>query len=376
MIITGIATALQVTGVSNMEAAFKIALKVLLGLLALFVLAVIYMEITSGQTRPFKDDDGNIVPGSIAALEQVELGGVEQWISIRGKNRNNPVLIWLHGGPGSTQMPLAHHQDSELEKEFVVVHWDQRGAGKSNPRGFDENTMSLEQFKADGLELIEHVLNRMEKEKVYLLGHSWGTCLGIELSAENPEYLHAYIGVSQVVDDRRGVEIAYDWLVETAMEKNDRDRKEFLDELGAPPYDHGEYRQLARLVSLYGGNFDLDTWRIALIAFRAPEYRPVDYVRLLGGMSRGGGPLHDEEEMLHFNYIDSVPALEVPVFFLVGANDYNTPARLVEEYYNSLEASHKELVIFEESAHTPFLKEPGPFYQTLIEIKEKTGTGQ
>lgn len=358
-----------------METALKIALKATLGLLALFVLAVIYMEITSGRTRPFEDDSGNAVPGSIAVLEKIELGGVEQWISIRGMSRDNPALIWLHGGPGSTQMPLAHHLDSALEKEFVVVHWDQRGAGKSNPRGFDENTMSFEQFKDDGLELIKHVLNRLDKEKVYLLGHSWGTCLGIELSAENPELLHAYIGVSQVVNDRRGVEIAYDWLVETATERNDRDRKEFLEDLGAPPYDHGEYRQLARLVGLYGGNFDLDMWRIALIVLKAPEYRPVDYVRLLGGMSRGGGPLHEEGEMLHFNYIESVPALEVPVFFLVGAGDYNTPAGLVEKYYNSIEASHKELVVFENSAHTPFLKEPGPFYRTLIEIKEKTGTG-
>jgi len=357
--------------VEGNKSALKIALKILIGLLVLFMLVIFYIDLTSGQTRPIRDEDNNIIPESIAVLEKVELGGMEQWISIRGHDRDNPVLIWLHGGPGSTQMPLAHHLDRELEKEFVVVHWDQRGAGKSNPRGFDQDTMSVEQFKSDGLELIEYMLERLDKEKVYLLGHSWGTCLGIELAEENPHYLHAYIGVSQVVDDRRAVQIAYDWAMETAREKDDRDRREFLEELGEPPYDHSEYRQLARLIGEYGGNFDLDIWRIALIVFRAPEYRVIDYGRLLGGMNRGGSPLHDDK-MLHFNYIEAVPALEAPAFFLVGANDYNTPAELVEEYYEQLEAPQKELIIFENSAHTPFLKEKEQFYQTIIEIKEKT----
>ncbi len=348
----------------------KIVLKLVIGLVALFFLAVFYIDFTSGKTSQIRDESGHIIPESIAVLEKVELGGMEQWILIRGKDKNNPVLIWLHGGPGSTQMPLAHHLDHELEKEFVVVHWDQRGAGKSNPGGFDEGTMSLEQFKADGLELIEYILKRLDKEKVYLLGHSWGTCLGIELAAENPHYLHAYIGVSQVVNDRKAVQIAYDWLMEKAREKNERERIEFLEELGEPPYSHSEYRQLASLVSEYGGNFDQEIWRIALIVFDAPEYRVIDYYRLLGGMNRGGGPMH-EEKMLHFNYIEKIPVLEVPIFFLVGAKDFNTPAELAKEYYQLIEAPQKELIIFEDSAHTPFLKEPERFYQALTGIKAK-----
>lgn len=353
-----------------MSTALKIVLKIIAGLFALFLLAIFYIDFTSGRTSQIRDEDGHILPGSIAELEKVELGGMEQWISIRGHDKNNPVLIWIHGGPGSTQMPLAHHLDHELEKEFVIVHWDQRGAGKSNPRGFDESTMSLEQFKADGLELIEYILKRLDQEKVFLLGHSWGTCIGVELAAENPQLIHAYIGVSQVVNDQRAVQIAYDWLMEKAKEKNERERIEFLEELGEPPYRHNEYRQLASLVAEYGGNFDQEIWRIALIVFDAPEYRVIDYYRLLGGMNRGGKPLH-EEAMLHFNYIETVPALEMPTFFLVGAKDYNTPAELVKKYYDLIEAPQKELIIFEESAHTPFLKEPGRFYQTLIGIKTK-----
>ncbi len=349
----------------------KIVLKILIGIVALFLLVIFYIDLTSGQTTPIKDEEGNIIPGSIFVLEKIELGGMEQWVSIRGEDKANPVLIWLHGGPGSTQMPLAHHLDQELEEEFVVVNWDQRGAGKSNPRNFDEDTMSIEQFKSDGVELIKYVLERLDKEKVYLLGHSWGTCLGIELADEHPEYIHTYIGVSQVVNDRRAVQIAYDWVMEKAIEEDHRDRIEFLqEELGEPPYSHSEYRQLAQLVGEYGGNFDLEIWKIALIALRAPEYRVIDYFRLLSGMNRGGGPLHDDE-MLHFNYIEEIPAVELPVFFLVGEKDYNTPTELVEEYYQTINAPQKELIILKNSAHTPFLKEPENFYRDIIEIKEK-----
>jgi hypothetical protein len=112
-------------------------------------------------TPPITDADGNEVPGSIAVLEKVTPGGLEQWILIRGTNAANPVLLWLHGGPGAAQMPLAHHIDGHLEERFVVVHWDQRGAGKSNHRGFDERTMRVERYVDDARELVEHLRRRL-----------------------------------------------------------------------------------------------------------------------------------------------------------------------------------------------------------------------
>ncbi len=342
-------------------------------LVVLTLATFFYLGITSS-TRQFKDADGNVLPASIASLEEVELGGLKQWISIRGKDESNPVLLWLHGGPGAAQMSLSHYLDQDLEEEFVVVHWDQRGAGKSNHGGFEEETMTFEQFKSDSLELVEYLKESLNKEKIYLLGHSWGTHLGTELVAEYPEHFHAYIGVSQLVDSRRQHEIAYKWLEEEIEKQGDQDSLNQLRAIGEPPYSHSKYVEFAQLVGSYGGNFDIEMWRLALISFGADEYTFMDYYRLLDGMNRGGGPIHHGEEMLQFNFPEEVPALEVPTFFIAGKQDYNTPLALVEEYYEILEAPQKELIVFENSAHTPFLADIERFSREVIEIKGEVET--
>ncbi len=324
-------------------------------------------------TDQFKDNQGNLLPESIAALETIELGGLEQAILIRGKDKDNPILLWVHGGPGSSQMPLAHRLDRELEAEYIVVHWDQRGAGKSNHGGFREETMTFEQFKEDSVQLVNYLLERFSRDKIFLLGHSWGTQLGTEIVRDYPDLFYAYIGVSQLVDSREGVEIAYNWLREQIEGENDQKNLDRLEEIGEPPYTHPQYRIFAEIISSYGGNFDLSMMDLALIAIRAPEYNIIDYYRWIQGANRGGKPLHEGEEMTVVNFRETVPELEVPVFFFAGALDKNTPLELIEEYYETLKAPHKEIIVFENSAHTPFLGEPERFNQELIKIKEKTG---
>ena len=178
----------------------KALFKIVVGLILLLFIAALYKEISFGHTTHFTDARGDIIPGSVARLEQVELEGMEQWILIRGTDTRNPVLLWLHGGPGAAQMPLARHFNGELEDDFIVVHWDQRGAGKSNPPGFDETTMYLERYVADTLELTLYLKELLQKDKIYLLGHSWGSQLGLRVVEEAPHLYHAYIGVSQWVD--------------------------------------------------------------------------------------------------------------------------------------------------------------------------------
>ncbi len=337
----------------------------LISFVLLLTALVLYLGVKAS-TRPFRNK-----PESIAVMEPVTLGGMEQWILIRGEDTTNPVLLWLHGGPGSPQMPLSHYLDGPLEEAFVVVHWDQRGAGKSNPKNFDESTMTYEQFLSDAHELTEYLKNRFNTEKIYLLGHSWGTHLGLPLADRYPEDYHAFIGVSQVVNSIRAVEIAHDWLTEEMTRTGDQAGLEKLTELGKPPYTHAQYREFAPLVDAYGGSFDVPFWRLALIGFGAREYSIMDYPRILDGMTRGGKPLHQGGEMLRVNFIEDIPVFDVPVFFLNGRNDYNTPLRLVEEYFQILDAPFKELVIFEESAHTPFLAEPEKFMQAVIDVRLK-----
>ena len=340
-------------------------LAVVIGLLA--VGAVLLLGV-SASTPPLRDARGNVVPGSIAVLERVELGGLEQWITIRGADVTKPVLLWLHGGPGSPQMPLAHHLDARLEQAFVVVHWDQRGAGKSNHGGFDEATMRFERFFDDALELIAYLRARLGQERIVLLGHSWGSQLGIELVAAHPELFDAYIGVSQVVDHDRATEIARDWLRATIDPAKAPDDLRALEAIAIPARRHGEYRALAQLVDAYGGSFDVPITRLAGIVARAPEYVVGDYLRLLRGMNRGGGPMHAGGIMANPEIITTIASLEVPAYFFVGARDYNTPGVLVEAYVEVLEAPHKELVVFEQAAHLPFLAEPERFVDEVIRV--------
>ena len=353
-------------------------LKKILAFLALFLMGIVItiLLIVRGAlfpyTEPFTTADGSVIEGSVAELSFVELGGMKQAILIRGVDQTNPVLLWLHGGPGAAQMPLAHHLDSELEKEFIVVHWDQRGAGKSNHREFDEQSMRFDRFLSDAHELIIILKERFSQEKIFLLGHSWGTQLGIELASKYPEDIIAYISVSQVVDNHRAYEIGYYWLQDQIQKTQNPDDIEHLEELGSPPFtEHSKHVAFAQLVGKYGGNFDIGMSRLARIAMRAPEYNLVDYYRWLNGANRGSGPMWDEVYARHINYTEKITRLDIPVFFFAGLHDYNTPHQLIKEYFETIDAPVKELIAFENSAHTPFLGEPARFTSELINVKQR-----
>jgi pimeloyl-ACP methyl ester carboxylesterase len=306
----------------------------------------------------------------IARLEEVELGGMNQWISIRGEDKTNPILLWLHGGPGLAQMPLAHYLDSELEKEYVVVHWDQRGAGKSNPLDFDESTMTEEQFLSDAYELVKYLQDSLGQEKIYLLGHSWGSKLGIELVNMYPEDFHAFISVTQIVNIEEGLDISYEWL-KNEIERNDDVRSlEKLEKIGEPPYNIKRYRDFANIMVSYGGNIDLSREELIRIGIQAPEYTFLEYIQWLDGALRNAGPIWSTSDEHDIDYRDEITSVDVPIYFFAGRNDYTTPLVLIEDYFEKIQAPKKELIIFENSAHTPFLKESEKFYNEVINVKE------
>ena len=156
-------------------------------------------------------------PDPITELVPAQIGGMTQWVLIRGADRTGPILLWLHGGPGSAQMPI-HRVTAALERDFVVVHWDQRGAGKSSPPGFDPTNMTLEQFLIDAREVTALLRERVGGQPIIVLGHSWGTMLGARLVASWPEDYAGYNGVGQQVDTMRGAEMTLDWLRQVAPE--------------------------------------------------------------------------------------------------------------------------------------------------------------
>lgn len=344
----------------------------LIGLALLLILSLILMKEFSESTPAISLDGGNKTSNSIALLKKIRLGGMEQWIQVRGNDDTNPILLWLHGGPGSAQMPVARYFNGDLEKDFIVVHWDQRGAGKSNPPGFDERTMTFEQFLRDAHELTQYLKQHFKKGKIYLVGHSWGSQLGIKLVSLYPDDYYAYVGVSQVVDNLKSNEIAYTWLKKEMDSKgNQKDIKD-LEAIGPPPYDdHETFVKFIKLVDSCGGGMDVGMLKLAWIALGSPEYRLSDYIAWLNGSSRGSGPMW--ESLKSWDAVREVPKLMVPVYFFSGRNDYNTPLQMVDEYMKKLDAPKgKELVIFEKSSHAPFMGEPERFNREMVRVKEGT----
>jgi dienelactone hydrolase len=153
-----------------------------------------------GRTPPFRTVAGEILPGSIAELGYHRLGGVDQWVMIRGESLTNPPLIHLHGGPGFSETRPFRHFNASLERSFTVVYWDQRGAGKSFARNIERSSMTVEQFIADLDELVDAVRIRVGMDKVAIFGHSWGSVLGVLYAARFPQKVAAYVGSGQIGD--------------------------------------------------------------------------------------------------------------------------------------------------------------------------------
>lgn len=303
---------------------------------------------------------------SIAEIERIELGGFEQAVLLRGNDRENPALLYLHGGPGGAFMPVASYYSDELEQHFVVAHLDQRGAGASC-REVDWSTVTLEQAVSDAVELSEKLSKRFGDDgKVFLLGHSWGSVVGALAAARRPDLFYAYVGLGQVVNGRRNEEISYDWVVEQARNHNDA---EALAELAGiqPPYTRETLSLQRRWLNHYNGSiYAVESAKPALwpLLFGS-EYSLATRVRWPGCFLGSLDAMWSEIDAIDFPV--QIPRLDVPVFFFTGREDWNAPFALVEEWAAELEAPHVEIVWFDQAGHMIPVENPLDFQRALVE---------
>ncbi len=305
---------------------------------------------------------------AVNSLSYVQLGGIDQAVLERGAKESLPILLWLHGGPGAAHMPLAHRFNTDLEESFIVVHWDQRGAGRSNPKSFDPSTMAMSQFVSDAYELTLHLKEKYKQARIFLLGHSWGTKFGLLLAHEHPDDYNAFIAVGQVVDPERAQTVAFQWLRREMQEHGHMRALKKLDALGVPPYeDHAVFVEFMGLVDRYGGGMDLGFSSLLWVSLTSPYYRWRDYGRWMEGARRGSGPMWDH--YAEFSAIRQVPSISLPIFFVSGSCDMNTPVSLVREYYDRLDAPlGKKLYVIDDAAHAPFLGNQSEFGHILKSI--------
>jgi pimeloyl-ACP methyl ester carboxylesterase len=311
---------------------------------------------------------------AIASLEQIEINGCRQWLLVRGHDANKPLLLLLHGGPGTAEMCFAHHSMREIEKHFVCVNWDQRGAGKSFRTRTPAAAMTIGQFVDDVIALIEALLQRFGQKKLFLVGHSWGSVLSMKVAATRPDLLHALVGMGQVVDMKRGEKISYDYALDSARKSKNAKAVRALEKIGPPPYKGDDLFIQRRWLSEFSG----DTWAmdikgVMLIGLGSSEYSLADVIRLGMGAKRSVRLMWPE--LMGVNFSRDVPELSVPVFFFVGRHDYTTPFELAAVHFESLKAPQKRLLWFENSAHMPNLEEPEKFQSELVEIAREVLDG-
>ncbi|MGE5676179.1 MAG: alpha/beta fold hydrolase [Mycobacterium leprae] len=312
------------------------------------------------------------IPGSesIAELTTVEINGLRQTLLLRGENRRNPILLFLHGGPGTAQISYARRFTKDLERDYVVVNWDQRGAGLSYSDQVPKESMTVAQFIEDTRAVSEWLLQRLGQEKLFLAGHSWGTVMGTMTAARYPHLFHAYVGIGQVTAMPDNEAFSYQFTLETARQRGNAKAVRELERIGPPPYAGGlkdlgvERKWLGRFGGVIHEGRSIRRLLMALLL--STEYTLPDYVRFYRGQQFTFAHLMDE--FLTVNLPVQVPQLKVPVYYILGRHDHNCPSELAVDYFNRLSAPAKELFWLENSAHHFMSEEPGELTRVLRKV--------
>ena len=313
-----------------------------------------------GRTRPFRTAEGGVLPESIAELGYWRLGGVDQWVMIRGQNLANPPLIHLHGGPGFSETRFFRHFNSDLERRFTVVYWDQRGAGKSFDRDIPRSSMTVERFIADLDELVYTVCARLGQEQVVLHGHSWGSALGVLYASRHPQRVGAYVGTGQIGDWAAAESASYAYGLAEARRRKNRRAVEGLCAIGPPPYPASSvFKERTWLQRLDGQLSPKSLWKFRQVALGGTESSILELPNEYRGFRFTMDAMWDEVSSL--NLLNTAPALQMPVFFFLGRRDHWVPPETSVAYFDALHAPSKELLWFDRSGHEPFVDEAAKF---------------
>jgi pimeloyl-ACP methyl ester carboxylesterase len=348
------------------------------GVLALGTAAVLVL--VAGLLRPASTEaitgpDGDPVSGSIAALADVRIGGHDQAIMLRGVSVEAPVLLFLEGGPGGTALGRIRNAGEDLEQDFVVATWDQRGTGKSYDALEPTSTLTVEQMVEDTIAVTDYLRDRFDEQKIYVVGSSWGTTIGTLAVQRSPELFHAYVGTGQMVDQFETDRLMYAENLADARAGGHDDRVEALESIGEPPYDDSLDYPVAISSNPkwmdfeHGDDYDVSSEYPGSLFVR--EYTLIEQLRGMGAIAETFAVLYPQLRDTDFRV--DVPSLEVPVFVVGGRHEAAGRSTLAREWFELLEAPTKEWVDFEKSGHTPPYDEPGRFAAFMRHVLESTG---
>lgn len=325
-----------------------------------------------------------VTPNGVERLEKVRIGGIDQWVSIRGTDRRNPVLLYIHGGPGYVSIPMSWWFSRGWEEYFTVVQWDQRAAGKtyllSDPATIVP-TLTRERMIGDAEEMAAWVRKELGKDKIFVLGHSFGSFLGLQLAQRHPEWLYAYIGVCQLIDGPESERRGWRFAMEAARRAGNADAVRTLEAIGpyAAPGRVIPIKDIyieRKWVGYYGGvmAYRHDNTADSALAQLSPDYSDQESSRIWEGNQFATPYLLPEVVGLDLTAINK---LAVPLILFEGRHDRNVNSEVAAAWFDTVKAPEKQLVWFEHSAHMPMSEEPGRFFLSLVRfarpIAEKAG---
>ncbi|MEW6731708.1 MAG: alpha/beta hydrolase [Acidobacteriota bacterium] len=306
----------------------------------------------------------NRVATPIQEARFIKLGGIDQWITIRGADRTNPVLLIVHGGPGDAQSSLPSVY-AVYEKDFTIVQWDQRGAGKTYAKNLN-SPPEPERVELDGIELTQYLCKYLGKKKILLLGHSWGTHLAIEMVQRRPELFAAYIGTGQVGSWRASVQAQFDFMLTNARAANDRKRVEQLEAIGTPdPNNATQYFSWWSMRNPYMTQADVKWFQDLIQLIKSnPDFTEEDLKTFGAGMVYSGRTILNS--MLTTEFPTTARVLKVPFFVIQGKEDMATPTSVAVEYFNVVKAPKKKLIIIDQAGHFALVTHREEFLAALV----------
>jgi proline iminopeptidase len=340
---------------------------VVTGLLLVALAAFIARPAT---TDPIVDADGRTVAGSIAELKRVDIDGRDLVLMIRGRSTQNPVLLFLAGGPGGSELGAMRRHSRALEDDFVVVTFDQRGTGKSYDQLDPTDTMTLDQAVADAVAVTNYLRDRFDEEKVYLVGQSWGTTLGILAVQRHPELYRAYVGVGQMVSQAATDKIFYEDTLAWAREEGNTDLVDTLEANGPPPYtDVLKYEAaLSHQMEVHPYDHSANSEGSGEMSenLLVEEYTLLEQVHILGATLDVFSVLYPQLQDIDFRI--QATSLEVPVYLAQGRHEAPGRQVLAQEWFEQLRAPSKQLTYFETSGHRPLWEQPAQFHDLMTAV--------
>lgn len=304
----------------------------------------------------------------------VDINGVSQYLEIKGDSRQNPVLLFIHGGPAWPATPMLRAYNADLSKDFVLVSWDQRDCGKS----LSDSSVSLtpDLYVEDAHEVTRFLKTEFNTTKIYIVCHSWGTIIGIPLVSRYPEDYYAYVGIGQVVNPAKALVVTRDYVVGKAKVKNDTST---IDAMKALPISMENpyalsFEGLMKFFSLANPYLISDS----VAVLKDPTQLYADYsftaVNWFAPLMRDGKELFNAMNASQLD-LSRYTNFKLPIFFMEGRYDYTTPSTIAEHYFNSIKAPERKFFWFEQSAHSPNWEEPQLFHECLLEILAQTNHG-